>query len=270
MNSDIKNSPIGIFDSGLGGLSTVKALKKLMPYEDIIYFGDTARAPYGSKSKEEILEYTSQIAKFLKSFEVKAIVAACGTVSSYMDELPEFKNLYGVIDPTCRAALKVSRNMKIGVMGTSATIKSHSYIKKIHSLNSSAEVFQVACPLLVPIIESGALNESKTQLFEILKDYTKELIYKDVDTLILGCTHYPIIEDIISEVIGKNVTIVNSGAKTAENLKNTLKIQNLESNKNKIGKCNFYVSGDVGKFSETAKIFLNYDIKDHVHKIISL
>ena len=187
-----------------------------------------------------------------------------------MDELPEFKNLYGVIDPTCRAALKVSRNMKIGVMGTSATIKSHSYIKKIHSLNSSAEVFQVACPLLVPIIESGALNESKTQLFEILKDYTKELIYKDVDTLILGCTHYPIIEDIISEVIGKNVTIVNSGAKTAENLKNTLKIQNLESNKNKIGKCNFYVSGDVGKFSETAKIFLNYDIKDHVHKIISL
>ena len=266
MNSDIKNSPIGIFDSGLGGLTAVKVLKKLMPHEDIIYFGDTARAPYGPKSKEKIIEYASQSINFLKSFKVKAIVAACGTVSSYIDEFPELKDLYGVINPTCEAAVNSSHNMKIGVMGTLATIKSNSYLKKIHSLNSSAKVFQVACPMLVPIIESGKINDSKAQLFEILKDYTKNLICNDIDTLILGCTHYPIIENIISEVVGKNIAIVNSGAETAKNLKNILNVQNLKSDKKDLGKCDFYVSGDAEKFSETAKLFLNCDIKNNTYK----
>ena len=269
MSSDIKNSPIGIFDSGLGGLTAVKVLKKLMPHEDIIYFGDTARAPYGPKSKEKIIDYASQSIKFLKSFKVKAIVAACGTVSSYIDESSELKDLYGVINPTCEAAVNSSHNMKIGVMGTSATVKSNSYLKKIHSLSPAAKVFQVACPLLVPIIESGKINASKTQLLEILKNYTENLIYNDIDTLILGCTHYPIIENIISEVIGKNITIINSGAETAKNLKNILSAQNLKSNKKDLGKCSFYVSGDANKFSETAKLFLNCDIKDNVHKIDS-
>lgn len=267
MNSDIKNSPIGIFDSGLGGLTTVKMLKKLMPHEDIIYFGDTARAPYGPKSKEKIIEYASQSIKFLKSFKVKTIVAACGTVSSYIDESSELKDLYGVINPTCKAAINSSRNMKIGVMGTSATIKSSSYLKKIHSINPSVKVFQVACPLLVPIIESGKINDSKTQLLEILKNYTQELLYNNIDTLILGCTHYPIIENIISEVMGKNITIINSGAETAKKLKNILSAQNLESNKKDLGKCSFYVSGDADKFSETAKIFLNCDMKNNIYKI---
>ncbi len=269
MSNDIKNSPIGIFDSGLGGLTAVKVLKKLMPHEDIIYFGDTARAPYGPKSKEKIIEYASQSIKFLKSFKVKATVAACGTVSSYIDESSELKDLYGVINPTCEAAINSSRNMKIGVMGTSATVKSNSYLKKIYSINPSVKVFQVACPMLVPIIESGKINDSKTQLFEILKNYTENLLCNNIDTLILGCTHYPIIENIISEVIGKDITIINSGAETAKNLKNILNAQNLESDKKDFGKCTFYVSGDTTKFSETAKIFLNCDIKDNVYKIDS-
>ena len=242
MNSDIKNSPIGIFDSGLGGLTAVKVLKKLMPHEDIIYFGDTARAPYGPKSKEKIIEYASQSIKFLKSFKVKAIVAACGTVSSYIDESSKLKDLYGVINPTCEVAVNSSHNMKIGVMGTSATVKSNSYLKK---------------------------HDSGAQLFEILKNYTENLIYNDIDTLILGCTHYPIIENIISEVIGKSITIINSGAETAKNLKNILNAQNLKSDKKDLGKCTFYVSGDANKFSETAKFFLNCDIKDNTYKIDS-
>ena len=159
--------------------------------------------------------------------------------------------------------------MKIGVMGTSATVKSNSYLKKIYDLNSSAKVFQVACPMLVPIIESGKINDSGAQLFEILKNYTENLIYNDIDTLILGCTHYPIIENIISEVIGKSITIINSGAETAKNLKNILNAQNLKSDKKDLGKCTFYVSGDANKFSETAKFFLNCDIKDNTYKIDS-
>lgn len=266
MSSDIKNSPIGIFDSGVGGLTTVKALKKLMPNEDIIYFGDTARAPYGSKSKEEIIKYATQSINFLKSFGVKTIAAACGTVSSYIDESPELKNLYGVIEPTCKAAVNASKSMKIGVMGTSATIKSNSYFKKIKSLAPSAEIFQVECPLLVPIIESGTANESNTKLFEILKNYTENFVRNEIDTLILGCTHYPIIKDIILKAIDENITVINSGAEAAENLKNILCTKGLKSNKNSSGKCRFYVSGDIYKFSEIAKIFLNCNVKGDTFK----
>lgn len=254
----MKNNPIGVFDSGLGGLTTVKQLHSILPHEDIIYFGDTSRVPYGTRSEETIAKYLSQDINFLKTKNVKYIIAACGTVSSIL-----FKNninpgdlFTGVLDPACLAAAKVSKNKKIGVIGTSATINSNAYKKTLASIDSNFEVYQEACPLFVPLVENGFIEKNNKITNLTIKHYLSILKEQEIDTLILGCTHYPIIEKNIGLFLGKDVNLIDPGKVTANYVKKELIKNELINEKRKKGKIEFFVSDTTCNFKENAQRFL--------------
>ena len=262
-----KEKPIGVFDSGIGGLTVVKRLSSTLPRESIVYFGDTARVPYGSKSNDTVIEYAIQDAKFLMHKNVKAIVVACNTVSSVaLGELA--KNftvpVIGMIEPGADFALKHTQNGRIGVIGTRATISNNAYSNAIKKLNPDVEVFEKACPLFVPLAEEGWVNHRAT--YEIAEEYLKELREKEIDTLVLGCTHYPILSDVIQEVIGKNVQLVDSGIASAEIVRNEIERIGFETNSNVPGQHSYYVSDIPAKFKEVAELFLGREVKD-VHKV---
>lgn len=259
--------PIGIFDSGLGGLTTVKAIKKLLPHEDIIYFGDTGRTPYGTKSEKTIVSYANQDINFLKSKNVKMIVSACGTVSSHINKLDNPELITGVIEPSCKSAANLTKNYKIGVIGTSATIKSGAYVRELNKICPQAKIIKQACPLLASLIENGFIDKSSDILLKTIKIYMKKLIEEKVDTLILGCTHYPIVKNVINDVLGGHINLINSGEETAKFIKKYLKEKNMLSEKNSPGVYNFFVSDKASGFSERAKIFLGYDIQNSTQKI---
>jgi len=264
---DEKNKPIGIFDSGLGGLTAVKAIKKLLPHEDVIYFGDTGRTPYGTKSEKTIVSYANQDINFLKSKNVKMIVSACGTVSSHIHKLDNPELITGVIEPSCKSAANLTKNYKIGVIGTSATIKSGAYVRELNKICPQAKIIKQACPLLASLIENGFIDKSSDILLKTIKIYMKKLIEEKVDTLILGCTHYPIVKNVINDVLGGHVNLINSGEETAKFIKKYLKEKNMLSEKNSPGVYNFFVSDKASDFSERAKIFLGYDIQNSTQKI---
>lgn len=214
---------IGIFDSGLGGLTILRAVKKLMPKENIIYFGDTAHSPYGSKSKETVAEYSLNIAKFLESKKVKLILVACNTASALA--LPVLKRhikapVLGVIEPGAACAAKAAANKKVTVLGTEATVKSKEYIKNIKKLDKSIAVTQYACPLFVPIIEEGLAGSDICKL--AIKRYLTPLKTDKADTVILGCTHYPVIKEDIAKFLGPKVTLVDSAEEIAKRAKDAL------------------------------------------------
>lgn len=215
------NRPIGIFDSGVGGLTVVKEVIEQLPNEQIIYFGDTARVPYGSKTKETIIKYSRQIIKFLITKDVKAIIIACGTASSNsLDTMQiEFKNLpvKGVVEPGAMLAVNTTTNNKIGVIATEGTIRSGAYEKIIHQLKHDIEVYSKACPLFVPLAEEGWTEGKITEL--IVNKYLKDILDKNIDTLILGCTHYPLLIDCIKKVVGEKITLINPAKKTSLELK---------------------------------------------------
>lgn len=267
----MQDKPIGVFDSGLGGLTALKELSRIMPNENIVYFGDTGRAPYGNKSRETIIKYTKQDINFLMSKDVKFIVAACGTVSSAFD-FSSFKckiPLEGVLLPTCIATIKSTKNGKIGVIGTTATIKSESYKKILLSLNPKLHVYQQDCPTFVNLIEEGLIYKSYPLLLEHTKKYISKFNSYGIDTLILGCTHYSIIKDSIKSVLGNNVNLIDSGKETARFVFRELKKKNLLSSVDSIGKQKFFVSKSIDKFSNTANLLLKKDIKKDV-KIINI
>lgn len=258
------NRPIGVFDSGLGGLTTVREIMKEMPGEDIIYFGDTGRVPYGNKSRETILRYTKEDISFLLKNNVKLVIAACGTASSVA--LPYLKNEYsvdlmGVLEPTCEEAVRITRNGRIGVIGTYGTIKSEKYEQIIRSITSDVCVFSKACPLFVPLVENDYSETVAARL--IAEDYLLELKTENVDTLILGCTHYPLLSGVISDIMGKEVTLINSGAMAAKKAKKCLTEKNALSDK-LVGHNTFYVSDDAEGFVKTGGIFLGEHIKAQV------
>ena len=263
------NRPIGVFDSGLGGLTALKELIEIMPHEDFIYFGDTGRIPYGTKSSETVIKYTRQDINFLKTFDIKGILAACGTASSVA--LPAIKNefdipIYGVVESACIAAVKATKNNKIGILGTATTIKSKSYERVLLSLKKDIQVFSVACPMFVPIVENGYFFKDDAVANIIVKDYLRDLKINDVDTIILGCTHYPLLSDVIKNHINDNIVLINSGKESADNLaKNILK--NDKCCENKKGIVRFYVSDTVESFSKTAQIFLGSKVTNNVKKI---
>lgn len=207
--------PIGVFDSGIGGLTVLKELALQFPHESFVYLGDTARLPYGAKSASTIRKYCEQNIEFLQSLDVKAIVIACNTASAQMFE-HEFEGLpvYNVIEPGAKRALSVSENQRIGVLGTRATINSQAYTKQIKLISPSAQVFDQACPLFVPLAEEGWDADPITNL--IVYRYLSPLMEKQIDTLILGCTHYPILKNSISRVTGKSVELVDSGEAIAQ------------------------------------------------------
>jgi glutamate racemase len=262
-----KEKPVGVFDSGIGGLTVVKRLASVLPEENIVYFGDTARVPYGSKSNATVIEYSIQDAKFLISKNVKAIVVACNTASSIA--LKEIKDHFqvpviGMIEPGAQAAVKNTVIGRIGVIGTRATINNKAYSAEIKKLDPAIEVFEKACPLFVPLAEEGWIDHEATRL--IAHEYLDELRDKNIDTLVLGCTHYPILTDIIQEVMGYDVILIDSGVASAEIVKNELDRMDLHTNRFAMGHQEFYVSDIPSKFKEIAELFLSKPVK-HVHKI---
>lgn len=264
----MNNKSIGVFDSGLGGLTAVKQIMQELPNENIIYFGDTGRVPYGTRSRDTILKYTRGDIRFLQTFDVKVIVIACGTASSAA--LPMIKNefdvpIVGVIDAAVYAAVRATKNKKIGVIGTSGTIKSGEYEKQIHEYDSEMQVFARACPMFVPLVENGYFDSPVTKL--IVREYLEEIRAQGVDTLILGCTHYPLLEKVIHEYMGDGVTLINSGAEVAKYLKKKLDDEMAHSDRIDEHQYRYYVSDDISSFEELGGIFLERQINGQVNKI---
>ncbi len=265
----MNNAPIGVFDSGLGGLTAVRELTKLLPNENIVYFGDTGRVPYGTRSDATIKKYAMQDAKFLLEHNVKMIIAACGTVSSVATNLKTdlVVPFTGVVSPTCYGAVAKTKNKKIGVIGTSATIKSHSYKNMIHTFDNTIEVIEQDCPLFVPLVENGFIDKDDEVVKLVIERYMRPLIEAQVDTVILGCTHYPIIKDAIAQVMGKDVCLIDSGKETAIYAEKLLNEHNLLNTDTQKGNCRFYVSDTPYGFEKTAGIFLGEDIHHQVEQI---
>ncbi|MDH7514362.1 MAG: glutamate racemase [Bacteroidota bacterium] len=258
---------IGVFDSGIGGLTVVRALMKRLPHESIIYFGDTARVPYGSKSAEVVKKYALEDAEFLVRNKVKLIVVACNTASSVaMDVLRERFDipLIGMIEPGSRKALQLSKVGRIGVIGTLATIASGSYRKEIHSQNPSVTVIDRACPLFVPLAEEGWIGHRVSRL--VAEEYLSIFRDSGIDTLILGCTHYPILRSVIQDTVGESVKLVDSGDAAAEEIEKMLadrgEINPSEDEPNHV----FYVSDVPQRFKELGRIFLGTN-QMHVKKV---
>ncbi len=264
----MNNKSIGVFDSGLGGLTAVKQIMRELPNENIIYFGDTGRVPYGTRSRDTIMKYTRGDIRFLKTFDVKVIVIACGTASSAA--LPMIKDefdvpIVGVIDAAVYAAVRATKNKKIGVIGTSGTIKSREYEKQIAEYDSEMQVFARACPMFVPLVENGYFDTAVTKL--IVEEYLEEIRDEGVDTLILGCTHYPLLEKVIHEYMGDGVTLINSGAEVAKYLKKKLDDEMAHSDKVDDVQYRYYVSDDISSFEELGGIFLEREINGQVSKV---
>lgn len=252
-----KEKPVGVFDSGIGGLTVVKRIASSLPEENIVYFGDTARVPYGSKSNATVIEYSLQDAKFLISKNVKAIVVACNTASSVA--LKELRKNFdvpviGMIEPGAKMAVKESASGRIGVIGTRATISNHAYADAIRLLNPEAVVFEKACPLFVPLAEEGWINHKAT--YEIAEEYLSELRRLNIDTLVLGCTHYPILSEVIQKTIGDNVKLIDSGIASAEVVRQEIERIGLQTNRYGVGYQDFFVSDIPTKFTEVAELFL--------------
>lgn len=238
--------PIGIFDSGVGGLTVYKSIRAHFPEEDLVYFGDTARVPYGPKSPNTIIEYSLQNARFLLQNQIKILIVACNTSSSVaLTELRKITKIpiIDVIQPGAEQAVISSRNSRIGVIGTEGTIRSNAYTTSIQILNKEAKVFSKACPLFVPLAEEGWL-ENKVA-YDIAYEYLHELVQYDIDTLVLGCTHYPLLKEIIQEVVGRNVILVDSSEAIATYLSRMLPYEQ----DGITGKDEFYVSDNENKFS---------------------
>lgn len=257
----LSEAPIGIFDSGVGGLTVTREIMRQIPNERIVYFGDTARVPYGSKSKSTILKYSRQIIRFLESKRVKAIVVACNTASAYaLEEISKELTvpILGVIKPGAKVAVSATKNGRIGIIGTEATITSRIYTEFIHNLNPEITVYGKACPLFVPLVEEGTfLKDPITD--EIAKRYLDELKKKDIDTLILGCTHYPLIRSTIGKIIGEEVTLVNPAYETARELKLLLEKEHISNERQADKEENmhhFYVSDVADKFQQFADSIL--------------
>jgi glutamate racemase len=253
--------PIGVFDSGVGGLTVVKELIAQLPGEDLVYFGDTARVPYGIKSQETVIKFSIENILFLLKQDVKLICVACNTVSSFA--LPAIKNhfkipIVGVITPAVREAVYATQNKKIGVIGTRGTIRSRAYENEIKHLDPKIKVTALSCPLFVPFAEEGLL-EGKAVL-EVARNYLKPLKEARVDTVILGCTHYPLLQPVIRQVLGKDVKLIDSAKQVAIEVKRILSAEN-NLNKSRRGKRRFFVSDNPEWFTGLAKSFLGEPIK---------
>lgn len=262
------NRPIGVFDSGLGGLTTVAELVKILPNENIIYFGDTGRVPYGPRSKETVKKYALQDINFLKSKDVKLIIAACGTASSVLSDSDILDVEYtGVIFPTAIEAFSQTKSKKIGVIGTTATIKSGAYNRALAKLDASIQVTTQACPLFVPLVENGFTNPDNEVTKLVARDYLYPLIQAGVDTLILGCTHYPIIHQIITNIMGDSVKLINSGQSAAQYSLSLLTDKGMLNYTKSIKSCKFYISDTVEEFEKNAMTILDVPLKGHIEKI---
>lgn len=258
------NAPIGVFDSGIGGLTVAREIMRNLPSEKIVYFGDTARLPYGSKSKDTIIRYSRQIVRFLQSRKVKAIVVACNTASALaLDTLEKEIDIpiIGVVKPGARVAAQATVSKRVGVIATEATIRSGLYTTLIQQIDSEISVVGKPCPLFVPLVEEGWRKDPITEM--IARRYLKELQEQDIDTLILGCTHYPLLRKLIGDIMGDKVRLVNPAYETSMVLKNLLAERHMENQGGTKEEFpyRFYVSDAAEKFKEFANSILPYDVE---------
>lgn len=255
------NRPIGVFDSGLGGLTVLKEINSILPLESVVYFGDSGRAPYGTKSKETVIKYTFQDIRFLLNQDIKMIVIACNTASAC--SLDQVKHSFDipvveVVQPGAATAVRETINKKVGVIGTSATVNSGVYEKAITRLDPSIEIYQKACPMFVPLVEEGWWDNDIA--FRIVEEYLVPLKEKGIDTLVLGCTHYPLLQNTISKVMGDGVKLVSSALEVAKVVKEVI-------NENSVGRderispvYRYYTSDSVEKFESLGNSILNQKI----------
>ena len=257
MQTNLTDQPIGVFDSGLGGLTVVQELWRELPQEQIIYFGDTARVPYGSRSPEEIIEFNAEIIEFLLAEKVKIIVFACNTSTSLaLDAMRQRYPvpMFGIIQPGAKAALATTQNKRIGLMATEATVRSGAYRYAIHDLDSQAVLIEQACPKLVPLIEKGEIVGPETS--QALGEYLLPLQQGEVDTIIYGCTHYPFLEPEIKRIFPQQFQLVNPACSCAQEVREYLK-QNRLTAQEKPGEDRYFVSGDPGKFQQLGTRLIN-------------
>ncbi len=261
----IADRAIGVFDSGIGGLTVLKALAELMPNEDFIYLGDTARLPYGTKSAEVIRRYSRENTEFLLAKGIKVLVVACNTSSAVaLDDIARQTSVpvIGVIEPGARAAVKLSRSGKIGVIGTEATIGSGAYTATIRRMRPRAEIYTRACPLLVPLVEEGYLDNQIAE--QVVAHYLGSLKSSGIDTLLLGCTHYPLLRDIIQRVLGDRVRIVDSATTTAAAVRDLLAAQRLGRKAGRGGTSSFFVTEAPDRFVRVGRRFLGPQVESAV------
>lgn len=265
----MNSKAIGIFDSGIGGLTCVKEICRLLPHENIVYFGDTARLPYGTRSRETIEQYAKQDIDFILSCDVKLVIAACGTVSSLMGGVKQVNGISfsGVVTPAVQAACAATYNGRIGVIGTPATIKSGAYGKAIRGIRQDCAVFGNSCPLFVPMAENGITSKDDLVVKEMCRRYLEPIKRENVDTLILGCTHYPMFHDAIAEYMGENVTLISSGAQAARFAESVLARNNLFNESETEGERVFYSSDSAEMFEENAALFLGEKIHGSVKRV---
>ena len=262
--------PIGVFDSGLGGLTAVHSLWKILPEENLIYFGDTARVPYGGRSKETILKYARQDVRFLRSFDLKAILIACGTVTTTSLDTLQAENdlpIVGVVEPTCRRALLVTQTKKVGMIATLASVRSGAYEATLRRLDPTVEVICKPCPLFVPLVENGRFRRGDIVIETVAREYLEPLKDTGIDTLILGCTHYPLLTDIIGDIMGPGVTLVSAGEESAFELKRMLKADGLRADESRQGESEFYVSDRAEDFENIASVFLQENLRHTARRI---
>lgn len=262
-----KNRPIGVFDSGIGGLTVLKEIVKGMPDEGTIYLGDTARVPYGIRSPETVIRYSFENTRFLFSKDIKVLVVACNTASSVgLDRIKSVVPIpvIGVIEPGVKAAVKTTRNKKIGIIGTEATIRSNSYTRLINAIDGDIEVSGLPCPLFVPLVEEGWVEGDIAIM--IAERYLIEIKDKGIDTLVLGCTHYPLLKQVISKVMGEGVILIDSAVEVAKEVKAILEISVLKREQKEKPLREFYVTDSPDRFIKVGERFLEDKIK-HIEKI---
>jgi glutamate racemase len=264
----MNEKPIGIFDSGIGGLTVLKEIIHELPHENTIYLGDTARVPYGIRSPETVIRYTNENTQFLFSKDIKLLVVACNTASSISLETIKEKTsmpVIGVLDPGARAAVAATKNKRVGIIGTEATINSSSYTKAIKSIDEEIETYTQACPLFVPLVEEGWTDGTITKA--IAEIYLQGLLEKSIDTIVLGCTHYPLLKQVIADVMGKRVTLIDSAVETSSVVKNVLRSGELLREPKKAPERKFFVTDSPERFLHVGERFLGQNMT-HIEKIV--
>ncbi len=265
------NRPIGVFDSGLGGLTSVRELAGLLPAEQIIYFGDTARVPYGGRSRETLIKYARQDVAFLRSFDLKAIVIACGTISTTAFDVISAENsdlpIFGVVKPASQAAALSTRNNRVGLIATKASIRTGAYERHITTQNPCIQVFAKPCPLFVPLVENGRSRPGDVVIETVAAEYLESMKAAQVDTLVLGCTHYPLLKEVIGAYMGQDVALIDSGAECAKAVAECLGMRDQLADPSRTGDLHFYVSDTTEGFSQLASIFLRQEVTNQVEQI---
>lgn len=269
LSGRLSDGAIGVFDSGVGGLTCVKELIRLMPHEDIVYLGDTARVPYGTRSRETIARYSRQDIRFMEQHNVKLLLVACGTVSAVMQTVPIFEGssiscYSGVIIPAVDAACAATKNGRIGVIATPASIRSGCYEQEIKRLRPDVEVFSQACPMFVPLAENGYTEIGCAPAEFFVREYLSGIKAQGVDTLIMGCTHYPLLEGIVGEFMGEGVSLISPGAVTARQAFDALKAQNALNDESHEAKIELYCTDSAELFGENVNRFLGEGINAEI------